>query len=431
MIDGTLLPLLRTSVPGPASRAAVDVLAAHECPAITARRSRRAEQLGACDDDPFVWDEAVGTNVRDVDGNVFVDLTAGFAVATQGHRPPHVVAAVRAQLDRLLHAMGDAWPDATRARLLTALARIAPVGPDGPLDVALLGLSGADAVDAAVKTARLATGRRGVLAFAGGYHGLSLGTVGLQGYKRAFTEPFADIVHPDVRWLPFGADADAVQRALANGDVGLVLVEPVQGRGGVHPAPEGWLAMLRQATREAGALLGYDEIQCGLGRTGRVWAHDVDGVVPDLLCTGKALGGGFPISACLGTRHVMNAWGASTGEALHTQTFLGHPIGAAAACAVLDALPAWTSICAERGEAFTRALGEAGWSTRGRGLMIAVPIGPHAFATCRALQRRGYIVLPAGATGDALCLTPPATITDAQIAGFVTSLSLAEAEVRP
>jgi 4-aminobutyrate aminotransferase/(S)-3-amino-2-methylpropionate transaminase len=431
MNDGTSLPRLLTAIPGPASRAAVDVLAAHECPAITARRSRRAEQLGASDDDPFVWGEAVGTNVQDLDGNVFVDMTAGFAVATQGHRPPHVVAAVRAQLDLLLHAMGDAWPDATRARLLAALARIAPAGDDGPLDVALLGLSGADAVDAAVKTARLHTGRRGVLAFAGGYHGLSLGTVGLQGYKKAFTQPFADIVHPDVRWLPFGADTTSIQRALADGDVGLVLVEPIQGRGGVHPAPDGWLATLRQASRAAGALLAYDEIQCGLGRTGTVWAHDHDAVVPDLLCVGKSLGGGFPMSACLGTRPVMNAWGASTGEALHTQTFLGHPVGAAAACAVLDHLPTWTARCAERGADLAHALQAAGWSTRGRGLMRAVPVGPHAFATCRALQRRGYIVLPAGPAGDALCLTPPATLTDAQISGFVLALSAAEAEVRP
>jgi 4-aminobutyrate aminotransferase-like enzyme len=431
MIDGTSLPRLHTDIPGPASRAAVDVLAAHECPAITARRSRRAEQLGAVDDDPFVWAEAVGTNVQDVDGNVFVDMTGGFAVATQGHRPPHVVEAVRRQLDRLLHAMGDAWPDATRARLLTALAAIAPHGPDGPLDVALLGLSGADAVDAAVKTARLATGRRGVLAFHGGYHGLSLGTVGLQAYKAAFTTPFADIVHPDVRWLPFGAPETDIVDALATHEVGLVLVEPVQGRGGVHAAPPGWLASLRRASRDAGALLAYDEVQCGLGRTGTVWAHAHDGIVPDLLCTGKALGGGFPISACLGTRAVMNAWGASTGEALHTQTFLGHPIGAAAAIAVLDALPAWTAACAERGNALASALATAGWSSRGRGLMLAVPIGAHAFATCRALQRRGYIVLPAGPAGDALCLTPPATLTDEQIAGFVDALRDAEAEVRP
>lgn len=425
-LTGADLPALLTPIPGPNSRAWVDGLAAHECPAITARRARRASALGAADDDPFVWSEALGANVRDADGNTFVDLTGGFAVATMGHRPPAVVAAVRDQADRLLHAMGDAWPDVQRVKLLQALAAVAPSG----LSLALLGLSGADAVDAAVKTACLATGRPGVLAFDGGYHGLALGVVGLQGYKRAFTDPFRDITHGHVDHLPFAAPAAELRARLAKGDIGLVLVEPVQGRGGVRVAPSGWLAELVELAHTHGAVVAFDEIQCGLGRTGRTWACDHDGVVPDLLCTGKALGGGLPLSACLGTRPVMEAWGASVGEALHTQTFLGHPLGCAAALAVLDALPATTAACAERGDALVRALQGAGYATHGRGLMTAVPLGPDAFAVCRALQRRGFIVLPAGAAGDALCLTPPSVITDAQIAAFVDALKEAVAEVR-
>ena len=114
MLTGAELPELKTPIPGPASRALIDVLAAHECPAVTARRARRASAMGAADDDPFVWSEALGAVVVDADGNRFVDLTAGFAVALLGHRPPTVVAAVRAQADRLLHAMGDAWPDEAR-----------------------------------------------------------------------------------------------------------------------------------------------------------------------------------------------------------------------------------------------------------------------------------------------------------------------------
>lgn len=429
-MDGTLLPQLRTPIPGPASRAWVDVLARHECPAITSRRARRASAMGVADDDPFVWDEAVGANVVDADGNVFVDLTAGFAVALLGHRPPAVVAAVRAQADRLLHAMGDAWPDVQRVRLLQRLATFAPAGPDGPLEVGLLGLSGADAVDAAVKTALLATQRTGVLTFGGGYHGLSLGTVGLQAYKDDFTEPFRAIVHPDVRHLPFGGPMADVAAALATGEIGLVLVEPLQGRGGIHPAPPGWLAELVAVAHRHGALVAFDEIQSGLGRTGAIWAADHDGVAPDLLCAGKALGGGFPISACLGTRRVMDAWGASRGEALHTQTFLGHPIGCAAALAVLDALPELPGRARERGDRLDAELVARGLSTRGRGLMRAVPLGPDAFPICRALQRRGYIVLPAGPRGDALCLTPPATLTDAQMSGFADAVVDAIAEVR-
>lgn len=157
--SGDLLPALRTAVPGPLSEAWVDRLAARECPAITARRGRRAAALGAAKDDPIVWAEAHGANVIDVDGNVFVDMTAGFGVAGVGHGHPAVVAAMQHQAGRLLHAMGDAFPDPSRIRLLEALT--AATG----LDRVILGSSGSDAVEAAVKTARMATGRDRVLAF--------------------------------------------------------------------------------------------------------------------------------------------------------------------------------------------------------------------------------------------------------------------------
>ncbi len=412
-MDGTSLPVVRTTFPGPRSRALVDALARHECPAITARRARRAQALGAADDDPIVWDEAVGANVRDVDGNVLVDLTSGFGVALVGHRHPAVVAAATAQMGRLLHAMGDAWPDATRIRLLEALAAAAP----GALDVAILGLSGSDAIDAAVKTARLATGRRGVLAFRGGYHGLALGVLGLQGYKAEFTEPFADLTHPAVTHLDYGCDPARVALALAPGDIGLVVVEPVLGRGGTRLPPEGWLAAVANAARQAGALVCFDEIFTGLGRTGAPFAGPAAGVVPDLMCVGKALGGGFPLSACLGTAEVMAAWGASTGEAIHTQTFLGHPVGCAAALAVLELLR--DGLCdrvRERGEALAAALP----GVRGVGLMRAVDVGGDALAVARRLLRRGFLTLPADATS--LQLTPPVTLTDAQIDAFAGAL---------
>jgi 4-aminobutyrate aminotransferase/(S)-3-amino-2-methylpropionate transaminase len=422
---GEALPALLTAVPGPSSRALVDVLAAHECPAITARRARRASALGLGDDDPFVWAEAVGANVVDVDGNRFVDLTAGFAVALAGHRHPAIVAAVHRQSERLLHAMGDAWPDAARIHLLRALAELAPPG----LEVSLLGLSGSDAIDAAVKTALLATGRPGVLTFEGGYHGLALGVLGLQAYKAAFTDPFRAITHGRVQQLPFGCPGARLEERLATGEIGLVLVEPLQGRGGMRPAPDGWLAELVTIAHRHGAVVAFDEIQSGLGRTGTVWA--ADGVVPDLLCTGKALGGGFPISACIGTRAVMNAWGASTGEALHTQTFLGHPIGCAAALATIDLVKAGLpQTCASRGARLRAALQEAGHGVRGRGLMLGVELGPESFAISRALLRRGYIVLPAGLAGEVLGLTPPASLTDAQQDGFVAALGDAISEVR-
>ena len=408
-------PDLRTTLPGPRSVAAVDVLARHECPAITARRTRRAEVLGADHDDPLVWEEALGSNVRDVDGNVLVDLVGGFGVALVGHRDPSVVAAARAQQERLLHAMGDSMPDITRIRLLEALARIAP----GDLSVSILGLSGADAVDAAVKTAVLATGKTGVLAFEGAYHGLSLGTVALQGYKRAFVEPFAAIAHPHVHRLPYGAGAKAVSASLIRNQVGLILVEPILGRGGIRPAQRGWLKMLADAAHSHGALLAFDEIQSGLGRSGEPFASMHHGVVPDLMCVGKALGGGFPLSACIGTPRAMAAWGASGGEAIHTQTFLGHPVGCAAALAVLEQLEG--DLCdrvRERGAALEAAF--RGRNHRGRGLIRAVEIDGDALATSRELLQRGFIVLPAGPRS--LGFTPPVTLSDPQIATLADAL---------
>jgi len=426
-MTGDALPSMHTEVPGPASRRQVDTLSAHECPAITARRARRAAALGAADDDPLVWSEAVGANVRDVDGNVYVDLTSGFGVALVGHRHPRVVEAVHRQSERLLHAMGDAWPDATRIALLEALAHIAP----GALEVSILGLSGSDAVEAAVKTAVIATGRTGVVAFEGAYHGLTLGVLPLQGYKEAFTDPFRGIVAAErVRRLPWGCEPEQLEDVLRDGTVGLVIAEPILGRGGMVPAPPGWLAAIAAVARHGGALFALDEVQTGMGRTGPPFACEEEGVVPDLMCVGKALAGGLPLSACLGTRAVMDTWGASRGEALHTQTFLGHPLGCAAALAVV-ALLHDGDLCArvrERGARLVDTLRDRGWDVRGRGLMLGVGFGPRSLAISRTLQRMGYLVLPAGTRGEVLGLTPPVCLTDAQIEGFAQALARADKE---
>jgi acetylornithine/succinyldiaminopimelate/putrescine aminotransferase len=276
----------------------------------------------------------------------------------------------------------------------------------------------------------LATGRPGVLVFGGGYHGLAVGVLGLQAYKRAFTDPFRAITHPAVREVPYGCPASVVDEALADGRIGLVLVEPVQGRGGMRAPPDGWLAEVAALARRHGALVAFDEVQTGLGRTGERWACLHDDVAPDLLCTGKALAGGLPLSACLGTRAAMDAWGASTGEALHTQTFLGHPLGCAAALAVLDVLDDEdvAGRCRATGARLADGLRARGIAVRGRGLLLGAEV-PAALAVCRALQRRGYVVLPAGMQGEVLGLTPPAVLTNAQVDGFLGALDEARAEV--
>jgi acetylornithine/succinyldiaminopimelate/putrescine aminotransferase len=334
-------------------------------------------------------------------------------VSLLGHRHPAVVEAAQRQSAQLVHAMGDAFPDVRRIALLEALAGIAPPG----LEVAILGLSGSDAIDAAIKTAVVATGRTGVVVVRRGYHGLALGVVGLQTYAPAFTEPFRAIAHPDVRVVEAGCTRAALQTALAG--AGLLLVEPIQGRGGMHPLPEAWLAEAASTAREAGALVAFDEIQSGMGRTGAMWAGPF---APDLLCVGKALAGGFPLSACLGTAAAMRGWADSTGEALHTQTFLGHPVGCAAALAVIATLGRERVIdrCRTLGLAWEEALVGAGFATRGRGLMRAVEVGADGLTVSRALGRRGWIAFPAGPT--AIGLTPSIRVDEVLIAAFVETL---------
>ena len=420
---GQRLPHLQTALPGPASQGWVDRLALRECPAITARRTRRAAALGAAQDDPVVWDQAVGANILDVDGNILVDLTAGFGVASVGHRNPAVIAAGQRQLGHLAHAMGDAFPDPQRIRLLERLADL--TGLDGARTI--LGSSGSDAVEAALKTARMATGRDGVLSFTGSYHGLSYGALSVIGYKSDdFRGPFAGQLGAHARLAPFGGDLPADLS-----EVGAVLVEPIQGRGGVRVPPPGWLAHLIDAAHAAGAVVIFDEIYTGFGRTGDWLAlhhPDLDGRKPDLVCVGKGMAGGYPISACVGSAAVMDAWGASRGEAIHTQTFLGNPVGSAMALACIDEVARVLPEVAPLSGWLCAQLSARGIPVRGRGLLLGLVL-PRTLALSRALLRRGYLILPAGEQAEVLALTPPLTVTRAQLEGFLDALDAARAEV--
>lgn len=433
---GDLLPLVSNPLRGPRGDAQVELLAASECPGLTARRRRRAEASGA-DHDPIVLRAARRANVLDVDGNRYVDLVAGFGAALIGHTHPAVVSTVRAQSERLLHALGDVYPSEEKILLEARLAAMAPWQAR-----VILGLSGADAVEAALKTARLATGRPGVLAFTGGYHGLSYGTVALCGYKDAFREPFAGQLNPAVRFAPFpdARDAsldralDAVDNALQRNEIGAVVVEPILGRGGVVVPHARFLPELAARAKAHGALLIADEIYTGLGRVGPRFRAVAAGVAPDVICVGKALGGGVPVSACLMREDVARAWGTSSGEAIHTSTFLGNPLACAAALATLDVLDAPETHRAI--DAASRALRgaiaracdampDASLSLHGEGLLVGVGLGggsARALAVARALLERGFITLLGGVQGDGLTLTPPMTLTPAQADAFGAAL---------
>ncbi|HYH83021.1 MAG TPA: aspartate aminotransferase family protein [Longimicrobium sp.] len=451
---GTRLPSIRIPPPGPESRRLAASLARVESPNVT--------YLG--DDFPVFWDEAKGANVRDVDGNVYVDLTAAFAVAGPGHAHPRIVAAVQAQAAKLLHGMGDVHPPAIKVDVLRALAQAAP----GGLHRAVLANSGAEAVEAALKTAAIATGRPRVLAFHGSYHGLTYGALAASG-REDFRAPFAAQLpntavfapYPYAYRSPFGRDPDEVGDAVlryveylldtpgtASEGIGAILVEPVQGRGGDVVPPDGFLPGLRRICDQRGLLLILDEVYTGFGRTGRWFACEHWGVTPDLLVVGKGLTGGMPFAACIGTDAVMEAWPKSTGEAIHTSTFLGHPLGCAAAIASIDVLrdEGLVERSAEVGARILARLREMTadnprvGEARGLGMMIGIelvrdrdsrePAPDLAGRVVIDTLRRGVLTLGGGIHGNVLSLSPPFVITDEQVESALEVLGEALEKVR-
>jgi 4-aminobutyrate aminotransferase-like enzyme len=426
-----LLPDLRTPPPGPRSRALAARLTRVECP----------ETTFVSDAFPVFWERAAGANVWDVDGNRYIDLTAAFGVALAGHTHPDVVHAVAAQAARLAHGMGDVHPTELKVRVAEELAALAP----GALAVTLFGNAGFEAVEAAIKTATLATGRPGVLAFAGAYHGLGYGALAVTA-RHEFRAPFAAQLNPHVMHVPFpaagaSAAAAALERAdaalAARDDLGCVLVEPVQGRGGIRIPDPSFVAGLREMCTRRHRLLVVDEILTGLGRCGRWFACEYSQVVPDLLCIGKVLGGGLPLSACIGTPEVMAAWGVSTGEARHTTTHLGNPLACAAALATLRVLRAADAPAraAARGRAVVAGLASLPGvaNARGLGLLCAAdvrgadgrPDGARALAAVHGALRRGVLVLPDGDAHDVLACMPPLCLDDAQLGAAMHALAAA------
>ncbi|HVY70431.1 MAG TPA: aspartate aminotransferase family protein, partial [Verrucomicrobiae bacterium] len=293
---------------------------------------------------PIVWESASGVHVRDVDGRRYLDLTAAFGVAAAGHANPRVTQAARRQMTRLLHAMGDVHPHELKARLARELSRITFERWSGPKNrirgKTIFCNSGFEAVEAALKTAMLATGKPGVIAFEGAYHGLGYGALNAT-HRAHFRGPFEPQLGRFGHFVTFppldrpdslGALESTLAKLFRRRAIGAILVEVVQARGGINVPPAGFLPLLRHVCDRSGALLIVDEIYTGFGRTGAWFACEHYNVMPDMVCLGKALTGGFPLSACVGRADLMDAaWPAATGEAIHTSTFVGHPVGCAMA----------------------------------------------------------------------------------------------------
>jgi 4-aminobutyrate aminotransferase / (S)-3-amino-2-methylpropionate transaminase / 5-aminovalerate transaminase len=286
----------------------------------------------------------------------------------------------------------------------------------------------------------LATGKPGVVAFHGAYHGLSYAPLAACGLSESFRAPFEAQLGSFVSFAPYPADPEAMARSLEVvrgvlrlGACGAVLVEPILGRGGCVVPPRGFLAELRRLCDEVGSLLIADEIWTGLGRSGNWLAVEKD-ALPDLVCVGKGLGGGLPVSACIGKDEVMRAWGSHGGSAIHTATHFGSPVGCAAALATLKEirarrLPERARSVGERWrKALARAVTDRGARVQGRGLMVGVQVAggaAEALRATRTLLGRGYIVLTGGVAGDVITLTPPLNVDERLLSAFVPELSVA------
>ncbi len=433
---GDQLPEIRVPPPGPASRSLLDRLERVECPAFGTRRRTREETSGA-EMTPIVLASGKGANLFDVDGNRYVDLVAGFGSLLLGHGATSVSRAIEAQSDRMIQALGDVYAADIKVALLERLASLHPGAAGGHTRV-LLCQSGSDAVTAALKTTVLATGKPGVVAFEGAYHGLGYGPLATCGLRESYRAPFSPQLNPHVSFAPYpAAEAEldrslgAVENALAAGNVGAVLVEPILGRGGVIVPPERFLRDLCELAHRHGALVVADEIWTGLGRSGSMVRSTAMGAAIDVLVLGKGLGGGLPIAACIATAEIMEAW-AREDEVVHTSTHAGAPLACATAIATLDTLRfrqlvTKASDIGARTKAYLGAVlaGAPGVvEVRGEGLMLGVAFedGALALQTMRRMLEAGYVVITGGQKGEVITWTPPLTIAEEQLTAAANAM---------
>ncbi|PYQ14712.1 MAG: acetyl ornithine aminotransferase family protein [Acidobacteria bacterium] len=437
-------PRITTPPPGPRARAVIE-------------RDARVMSQSYRKDYPLVVERAFGAMVEDADGNRYLDFAAGIAVVATGHCHPEVVAAIRAQSERLLHICATDFYYENVVALAEGLARRAP-GP-GPWRV-LFANSGAEVVEAAVKLARLRTGRQKIVAFYGGFHGRTYGALSLTASKpvqrRGYAPLLPEVVHTHYAYCyrcPVNRDPRTCRvqcldlltdtmfgTTLDPDEVAAVIVEPVQGEGGyVVPHPD-FLPRLRDLTRRHGILLVADEVQCGMGRTGRLFASEHFGLEPDMVTLAKGIASGMPLGALLARDEVMQ-W--SSGG--HGSTFGGNPVSAAAALATLKLLEGGLVDNAARvGRRLMeelRARLSAHTSVgdvRGLGLMVGVEIVRDRFGrepdpACRQrileeAFRRGLLVLGCGRS--TIRLAPPLVVDeeDATTAAVILEESIAAAE---
>jgi 4-aminobutyrate aminotransferase len=393
------------------------------------------------------WSHGEGHRLVDTDGKAYLDFANGIAVTALGHGHPRVNAAIHAQVDRLVGPISAVGYTEPVSRLATELAATFPA----PLDSVFFLNSGAEAIDAALKLARRVTGRPGIVAFRGGFHGRTFGATSVTTSNLNYRTGYEPLL-PGVYFAPYPAaypefDGDeeaassaglAVLRSLlttviAPQQIGSMLIEPVLGEGGYNPAPASFMRGLRDLCDEHGILLIVDEVQTGIGRTGRMWAFEHAGIVPDVVCVAKAIANGLPLSAVVSSRDLQERWGRSA----HGSTYGGNPVACAAGLAVLETIREERLIenAAARGRELVAGLGRIAaeddriGDIRGPGLMVGVefvrdratrePDGDLADRLMAASADAGLLVLLCGREHQVVRWIPPLNVSAGEIAEAV------------
>ncbi|OLT39941.1 4-aminobutyrate aminotransferase [Serinicoccus sp. CNJ-927] len=411
------VPDLRTELPGPRTR---EIVAGDQ--AVTSPSLPRAY--------PFAPHRGRGCRIEDVDGNLFLDFNAGIAVNSTGHAHPEVVRAVQDQAADLLHYSASDFFLPVYSQMCTALARTAPMSE--PVRVFLTN-SGAEAVEGALKLARYATKRPYVVSFYGAFHGRTMGAVSLTSSKPKYHQGFGPLL-PGVIHVPYADPAKVAagqdeqdtatfealetifRHDVAPSEVAAIFVEPIQGEGGYIVPGEGWMRRLRELCDEHGILLIADEVQCGMGRTGTMWAIEQTGVEPDMLLSAKGIASGLPLGAFIARASLMESWGVGT----HGSTYGGSPVPCAAGLATLRVIESESLLghAREVGDQLLTGLREiqaqhpgAVVDVRGVGLMIGVEFADGALsgAVQQAAFERGLLVLEAGES--VVRMSPPLVVT--------------------
>jgi 4-aminobutyrate aminotransferase len=433
LFEKDVVPQIRTALPGPKAQALLERDARYVSPSYTRIY-------------PLVCERGSGAVIQDVDGNLFLDFTAGIAVTATGHCHPHVTAAITDQAHKLLHMSGT---DFYYQPQIDLAQRLAESGPGTSSKRVFFTNSGAEALEAALKLARWHTGRSRAIAFYGAFHGRTYGAMSLSGSKLVHRRGFAPLV-PDIHHVPYprgchGCDngdagcecvrqiEETVLRRIAPPDeVAAIFVEPIQGEGGYYVPPAGFLPALRALCDKHGFLLVADEVQSGMGRTGKLYAVEHWNVEPDIICLAKGIASGMPLGAIVSREEVMD-WPSGS----HASTFGGNPVSCRAALATLDLLEGGYILnAAERGKQLKEGLQRLQRShpeireIRGLGLMVAMDLAyEHDGSPAPALRdevvqsafRHGLLLLGCGESAVRFC--PPLCVSAEQVE---TALHLVE-----